>query len=118
MVAKPRLNEVGHAVSAAAGVTAGTPGSSRSARSWARAIPGVASRSATPSRSHRRADTSVFVEVALDRLRVLSLQQREPEQHARLLWVEPERRDGAEAVVVHLDVAPHLPRRHARRAHA
>src|SRR5688572_25001784 len=31
---------------------------------------------------------SVFIEVALDRLRVLRLQQREPEQHARLLRVE------------------------------
>src|SRR5690348_2193893 len=107
IVAKPRLNSfvptwnvLGHVSPAAlvrvVGMVSGRDGSSPVC---ARTAPGVATRSATPSASHRRSITSVFVEVLLDDLRVLRLQQRKPEQHARLLRVEPERGDGAEAVV-------------------
>src|SRR3954453_717915 len=45
-------------------------------------------------------------------------QQREPQQHARLLRVEVERCDEARLVVVHFDVAADASRGHARRADA
>src|SRR5689334_5637420 len=94
----PRWNFVGHLpVSAGAALTALGMVSDRSGRSCARAALGVARRSATPSASHRRPITSVFVEVLLDGLCVGRLEQRQPKQHAGLLRVESERGDGAEA---------------------
>ena len=44
----------------------------------ARNTVGVASTSATPNARHRRASTSVFVEVPLNHLCVLRLHEREP----------------------------------------
>ena len=48
----------------------------------------------------------------------LSLEQRQAQQHPRLLRIEPERRDEVEAVVLHFDVAADFARGHARRADA
>src|SRR3954471_14311350 len=68
--------------------------------------------------SASKAYSSVLVEVPLDRLRVLGLQQRQPEKHPRLLGVEPQRGDGTKAVVVHLHVPTYLAGSHPARAHA
>src|SRR5262249_58873338 len=78
---------------------------------------------ATRSRRLRRVTgsrplTSVFAEQALQIGVGAALQQRQPQQHARFVRVQIQRRDEPALVVVHLDVAADAAGRHARRAHA
>src|SRR5262245_13884468 len=51
---------------------------------------------------------SILIEIALDRRQVGCFEQRQAEQHTRLLRVLRQRRHEVQAVVLHLDIASDL----------